>query len=295
MKFLALLGILAALSLSSAANELETFDLKTYHPENYGLQDLTGEVRIDDLLKRLNKISIFGKLTDVYFKIYWTKERGFGLTIEGIKDSFRAQKENLKELVIHRLEYIIPRPLADLAQGMKLTTARDQADTVVTAVDPQNKKDPNKLIFTFSADNRLKSLKIFASKMVAETTYVYGPVNGSMNKVVLLSSKADVQTLVPAVQRHLVETKIEYGIVENVVLPTKIQIKTMAVDPKYIYPTPVAFAQINQEGTQVVENILTISNYKANGQDAANFYKQLDWALQATPTPVASTAASAKR
>ncbi|MBP5296456.1 MAG: hypothetical protein J6Y94_03905, partial [Bacteriovoracaceae bacterium] len=176
--------------------------------------------------------------------------------------------------------------IAGLVKDMKLTTAQTKDSTVITAVDPQNKKDPNKLIFTFTPDNRLKNLKVFASNMVSETEYVYGPVNGSLNKVVLLSSTADVQMIVPTLQRHLVETKIEYGLVNNVVLPEKVTVKTMVVDGKYPYPTPVSFPPHPKNNDQFVENVLTFTKYKANGQEAANFYKKLDLAQKVTPTPI---------
>ena len=73
-RLLAGIGVLF-LSFNLTANELDTFDLKTYHPENFGLTDLSCEIRIDNLLQQLNQLSIFGKLTDVYYKIYSDSSR----------------------------------------------------------------------------------------------------------------------------------------------------------------------------------------------------------------------------
>ncbi len=289
-RLLAGIGVLF-LSFNLTANELDTFDLKTYHPENFGLTDLSCEIRIDNLLQQLNQLSIFGKLTDVYYKIYWTKDRGFALTIEGISDAFSVQKENLKELVIHRLEFIIPRSVAALAEGLTLSTARDKGDVIITATDPSGKKDPNKIVFTLGPDNNLKKVKIYATGFVSETEYHYGTIDGSMNKVVLLSSKADVQTIGSNPQRHFVETQIKYQLVGQVVVPQEVKIKTALIDAKYTFQTPAA-AALGSGPKTMVENVITFSNYTANHRLASNFYQALDNAQYATPATASKTDAS---
>ena len=57
--------------------EIEQYEIRSYDPQKNGLTDLVFEARIENLTDILNKAQTFGKLVDVYFKIYW-----FGLSYD---------------------------------------------------------------------------------------------------------------------------------------------------------------------------------------------------------------------
>jgi len=206
---------------------LDYFDIRYYHPENYGLKDLVFEVRISSLLEMLNKKLSLGKIKDIYFKVYWVLlEDGYGkyeIRIKGLPNGFRQIKNDLKNLIKTRLDFVIPQKMAPKIRAYSLETRQQGSDILLKAIDKTHIKDVSEIHMMFDKTGKLKEFKTLSPEGVKIATMSMGPKSWSHNKWVV--DRLSVKSVL-GLQTTTTTSDIEYISVAGHGFPKIINLKT---------------------------------------------------------------------
>ncbi|MGE3609376.1 MAG: hypothetical protein AB7I27_07300 [Bacteriovoracaceae bacterium] len=124
MKFY--LFVLMLFSFSSFAQEvnqkLSNYDNKIYSLKTKGVKDFVVEVESDRLTKQVNDQLIFGKVSKLIFKIFWTAQpERLAIDIIGLPEGFKEIKDELKLNIMGQLEFLNPVPLSQKFAGYSFT------------------------------------------------------------------------------------------------------------------------------------------------------------------------------
>src|SRR4051812_30662915 len=96
----ALFGLLLFTTLSYAQDPMayiKNFESKVYSLKNKGVKDFVVDIENPQLTKQLNDQQVFGKLKEVYFRLYWTAEpMRLNMDVMGLPEGFVEVKEELK-------------------------------------------------------------------------------------------------------------------------------------------------------------------------------------------------------
>ncbi len=216
-----ILSLSAVYATTAPVDVIRAFDLKQYHPENYGLKDLVFEARIKGLDKVLSDSKYLGKVHKVYFKVYWVFPGRSKIEIHGLASGFKKLRTELKTIIASRLWMVIPQKLMGQFRSFQLDQKVNSNGIVITGEDPTNLKQVNKIRLQFDNDNRLLEYKSF-SPFGIQTTYLQmSDKSWSHNK--LVTEKVKVVNQIGA-RQNVSETKLEYVVQGRVGLPQKLKI-----------------------------------------------------------------------
>jgi hypothetical protein len=259
-KTLILLSLLLCFSVtinSSFANkQVDEFDLRYYHPENFGLKDLVFEIRITDLVKRLNAGKTLGQLEDVYYKIYWIFPGEYRIVINGLPNGFSQIKRGLKEMIKARLDYVIPLKLAPKIRAYKLSTSNTSRGVLVKGVDQTHTRPVNEINLLFDARGKLLEFKTFSPVGVNNSKMELNVKPWSHNKWVV--DKIEVTN--SGTQVTTITSELDYTTVSGFGFPEKIDITTK------IKPY-----EANSKKVQVVKSTLLFSKFEVNSGKAQRY------------------------
>ncbi len=239
-----------------ANKEVEQFDLRYYHPENYGLKDLVFEIRISDLVKRLNANKTLGKLEDVYYKIYWMFPGEYRIEINGLPNGFMQIKNGLKQMIKARLDYVIPQKLAPKVRSYKLTSTKKASGILVKGVDQTHTKPVNEINLLFDVRGKLKEFKTYSPVGVNNSEMDLNVKPWSHNKWVI----DKVKVVNSGTQITTINSEIDYTTIAGFGFPEKIDITTK-VKPY----------EANSKRIIVVKSTLLFSKYEVNSGKAQRF------------------------
>ncbi len=171
---------------------VKRYDIGYYHPERYGLNDLTFEVRIKGLTDKLNEQMIFGKLNDVHFKVYWImrgepNERNFQyqIMVVGMPKGFEEMKKGLKQMIATRLDYVIPRMLVESIKEYTTEYSSNQYGGTITCTDRTHKNDVDKMEIFFDKKGRMTRYATYSPAGRTDTTMSMNAKPWSKNKWVV--------------------------------------------------------------------------------------------------------------
>ena len=171
---------------NNKSNELiSTYDLRTYHPEQYSLKDLVFEVRIEDLVQKLRERLSLKDLKDVYFKVYWMFPGKYKIDVVGLPKGLTQIEKELKTLIQPRLDFVIPERLGPKLRSYSLKYSKKGKNVYVKAIDPTQAKDINEMQMIFNEGGQLKQLKTLSPAGVSVAKMKMGPKGWSHNKWVL--------------------------------------------------------------------------------------------------------------
>lgn len=242
---------------------IENFDLRSYDPVRNGLKDLTCEIRLKGLTERLRKELVSLKIPgEVYYKLYWLYPGKLDIVIEGLPKGFNELKNNLKNLVVNRVDYLIPQKLGKRLRSYKMTTKSVKNGLLVKGEDPTNTKAVNRIELMFDGDERLLSYKSYSPLGFQQSTFEYGKKSWSKNKWVLEKSFAKT---IQGPQVTEIETEIDYGNQVGFGFPESIEIETT----QYV----VAPGEKEKKQERKGETVLTLSKYKINSGEAQKYFR----------------------
>jgi len=149
-------------SLSAFAQDAAAYLLRadevSHNPKLRGLKDLVVDLVSPQMTKQLNDQKIFGNIREVSFRIYWTAQpERIAIEVNGLPEGFREIKEELRAVMVGRLENIIPLPLDKKLQGYKFRTDTRKPRTVI-ATDASTLRPIPEYELAFDADGKLTSM-----------------------------------------------------------------------------------------------------------------------------------------
>lgn len=206
---------------------IETHDLRSYHPENQGLKDLVFDVVIPELTDHLNKEQIFGKLKDVYFRVYWVFQGGVFVDVIGMPRGFLERKAILKSIIAPRLNFVIPQTVASMVRGYTFSETRgDAGETVLRGEDRTNMNYINRIHLVFSKEGLLKR-SIMSSPSGEQTSEMEMKTAGWSNgKYVLVGVQ---NKSIEGAQTITMNTNIKYKNIDGYGFPEEIETVTKQV------------------------------------------------------------------
>jgi hypothetical protein len=246
-----------------AAGPIEDFDLRSYSPIKNGLKDLYCEVRLKGLTEKIKKQFVTLKINkEVFFKLYWMYPGKVGFAIEGLPKGFAELRQNLKNLVASRIDFIIPQELSPKLRSYKLKVNKSSSGFLVVGEDPTNNKAVNKLELNFKADGRLSRYKSYSPLGFQQSSFSYAKKSWSKNKWVL------EQVLAKTIQGPQITestTKVEYENQVGFGFPTTVRVKTK----QYV----AAPGKEERKQERVGESQITFSAYKINSGTAQKYFR----------------------
>lgn len=240
---------------------IKRYDIGYYHPERYGLRDLTFDVRIKGLTEKLNQQMIFGKLSDVHFKVYWLssgdpmeKSFQYQIMVIGMPKGFEEMKKGLKQMVAARLDYVIPQLLIESVKEYSTEFSNNQSGGVITCTDKTHKNPIDKMEIFFDRKGRMTRYATYSPAGRTDTTMEMSPKAWSKNKWVVdqltVKKHQGIQTTEMSYSFDYLKVGM-YGFPKKIVVTTK-QMLSRPTGPN------------EQRLMQKVSTDLSFSNYLVN-------------------------------
>jgi hypothetical protein len=263
MKHLLIIISVAFCFAAKSAELIEGFDLRTYDPVNNGLKDFSCEIRLKGLTDRLkNELVSLNIKDEVYYKLYWIYPGKLDLVVEGLPRGFKELRTNLKNLIVNRIDYLVPQKLGKRIRGYDLETQNTSSGTLVKGKDPANNKAVNKIELLFDKEGKLKAYKSYSPLGFQQSTFSYTKKSWSKNKWVLNEVKAKT---IQGPQVTEIDTEIEHNNFVGFGFPERITISTTQ------YVVAPGKEEKKQERTGQTE--LSFSNYKINAGEATKHFR----------------------
>jgi hypothetical protein len=228
--FLVLSGPLLFASENEKLEKLfQLNEVYTYQASRFGLRDLVVQIKIEDLTKLLNDKMIFGKLDNVYFKLYWQFPQKIDVEVIGLPNGYKEVKSQLKQLVYNKLELIFPSPLRQFVKNYKMKWFKNSGEKngqKVYFIDPSGLLAIREMTMTLSDQGLLSELVTVHPLLTNHATFKYMVRPCSQNKYLLESY---VVKGVVSTGSEEVQTNINYGSIENLCLPSEVKSVTKQV------------------------------------------------------------------
>lgn len=246
-----------------ASESVQQFDLRTYDPIKVGLKDFTCEVRLKGITEKIKKDFPAIKINDeVYYKLFWVYPGKVDFQVQGIPAGFRELKQNLKNLIVNRLDYLVPQSLGKRFRAYTMTETKIKSGVKVEGKDPTNNLSVNKIELYFDKEERLKTFKSYSPMGFQESSFDYKKKSWSKNKWVL--EEVDAK-MIQGPQVMEIETEIDYENYVGFGFPSEITIKT-----KQYVVSPEKNEKKNERSG---ETVITFSDYKINDKEAQKYFR----------------------
>jgi len=247
---------------SSAVNipEVNEFDIRYYHPESYGLKDLVFEVRVSNLVETLNKRQSFGKIEDLYFKVYWMFPGQYQIEVNGFPKGFEEVKYQLKQMIKNRLDFVVPLKLAPRVRSYELSYFKTSSGKGVRGKDRTGTRPVSEIQLKFKSNGMLEEFKTFSPTGVNSSTFDLGVKGWSNNKWVV--DKMTIK-LIQGVQLTTIENEFEYKSYNGFGFPEKVDIRTTQ--------EIVTNNEKNKPNKRTVNSTIEFSKYEVNTGKAMRF------------------------
>lgn len=227
MKFIYLLLVLTGLNAFAAerVEELEQFEIRSYSPQKVGIKELVYEVRVDGLKDIIEKNLVVGKLTDLYFKVYWLNPSEYRVTVEGLPQGFKEVKDDLKQLIKGKLDFVVPERFSEKLKGYTVKTEALPDGKLLKAIDETYTLAVPEIDITFENSGRLKLLETKMTPNAVTTEFFHSTKSWSNNKLVLdrVIAKSGVEG-----NKLTIINDVEYANVNGFGLPAKLSVKNIA-------------------------------------------------------------------
>lgn len=259
----AIMMVPAAVWSQSKIEEIEQYEIKSYDPQKTGLTDLVFEARVDNLTEVLNKTQTFGKLTDVYFKIYWLSPAQYKIEVMGIPKGFQEVRDDLSTLIKGKLEFIIPEKFSDKFKAYTLKAEPIADGKLIKAIDDTYTLAVQEVNIIFDKVGLLKTVETKGGLSAVKTEFFQSPKSWSNNKLVIdrviAITKQGTSSLT-------ITNTVDYVTVAGIGFPAKITVKN--ISEGVIPPTQKEKEKKfkNESGT-----VIKFSKYEVNTGKAKRF------------------------
>lgn len=209
----------------SAVNisEVNEFDIRYYHPESFGLKDLVFEVRVSNLVETLNKKQSFGKIEDLYFKVYWMFPGQYQIQVNGFPKGFDEVKYQLKQMIKNRLDFVVPLKLSPRVRSYELSYFNIKGGKGIKGKDRTGSRPVSEIQLKFKSNGMLQEFKSFSPTGVNSSIFKLGTKSWSNNKWVVENMTIK---LIQGVQLTTIENEFEYKSYSGFGFPSKVDITT---------------------------------------------------------------------
>lgn len=243
--------------------QLIQYDVRKYNPEAQGLKDLVFEVRVEQLTETLNKNLSLGKLIDVHFKVYWMPSNEWRIEVNGLPKGFDEVKNDLKQLVAGKLEYVLSRPFKAVVEGLTFENYTEKGINYIRAFDPLYSKPFTDILLQFDLNGRLLYMRTNIPNSTVETNFEYGVYPWSNSKFLVTKhiSKSKL-----GVSESTISHLIEYSLVNSFGFPSKMTIKT-----NNKVTLPAQGKDKEKIVSQDMTSVLKFSKYETNTGKAKRF------------------------
>ncbi len=252
-----------------ALDIIESFDVKSYHPQQFGLRDLKVDITIPSITKSLKRDFLLTKnAKDVVFRLFWKFPKQVGIKIIGMPKGFKELRSSYKNIVKGRLDFIIPNKISPTIKGYKLTLKKDKNNNIIDAIDSSYLKPVTRFIFTFNPAGNPIKIDSWRQEGVESSEIKYAQKGWSHNKQVLESIVAKtVKRGRYGNETMELDTEIVYQKVGEFGFPKLISITTKI-------KSPMPRQGKNKFFTRKIEQDLFLKDYKINAGLATKFFKK---------------------
>ncbi len=251
-----LLSLSTTLWAQDYSGYLAQFDNRIYSLKSKNVKDFVVDVESSRLTKKVNDQTIFGKISKLSFRFYWTASpERLEIEVRGLPDGFREIKEDLKANILVVMEDLIPLVLSQKFTGYKINSGSRPKEIVMQ--DSSGVADIPIYILKFDSQDKL--LEVEGKKPVGSliVSPIYEKESFADGKWVLTS-----MTMVNSdgFQTTTIKKELEYGNVQGIGVLEKIEIDTV----------------IKREGSDAKPLIsreeIELSNYKINTGEGLNYF-----------------------
>lgn len=243
--------------------EIEQYEIRNYDPQKSGLTDLVFEARIEKLTDILNKTGNFGKLVDVYFKIYWLSPSQYKIEVMGLPKGFQEVRDDLSALIKGKLEFIIPERFSEKFKAYTLKAEPVADGKLIKAIDDTYTLAVPEVDIVFDRSGKLKTVESKVAYSQVKTEFFQTPKSWSNNKLVM--DKVVTVTKQGTTVATTTNT-IEYTAVQGMGFPTKVTVKNV-VDAVIPAQGKEKEKKVKNESGSVIR----FSNYEVNTGKAMRF------------------------
>ena len=234
--------------------EVKKFDVAFYYPQDFKLKDLSFEIRVKGLNKQLQERLFSKKIKDVHYKVYWVYPGKFHVQVKGLPKGFFEIKNELKNLIKERLDFVIPQKMIPKLRSYSLKRKVIGNEVVVTGQDDTQVKAINEIKLTFDKSGKLKKFKTFSPSGNSESIFTMLVKSWSHNRWVLEEVVANSML---GVQKMQIKQKISYTNVDGFGFPERVLVTT----------TRELSSSINNEkqpSSSSIESEILFTNYQVN-------------------------------
>jgi hypothetical protein len=155
-----------------------------------GIKDLYFEARFPYLKKRLNEQKIYGKIEEIFFKVYWTSNGKYKIDLYGMPKGFKELREKLQFMLSAQLGFFFEPGWGERLK--KLTTKIEGKDSTGIRLSAKDLKyvDPaNEIILYLNNNKDLNKVVVKSPSGTEITNYDFSTTKWSKGKLVLQSMK----------------------------------------------------------------------------------------------------------
>jgi hypothetical protein len=229
MKFILLFATVftvntTAILAQTKIDEIEQYEIRSYDPQKSGLTDLVFEARVDNLTEILNKTQTFGKLVDVYFKIYWMAPSQYRIEVMGLPKGFQEVRDDLSTLIKGKLDFVIPEKFSAKFKSYTLKAEPIADGKLIKAIDDSYTLAVPEIDLVFDRSGKLKSSEIKTPPAPVKTEFFQAPKEWSNNKLVM---DKIVSVSKQGFAVTTITNSLEYASIAGMGFPTKITVKNV--------------------------------------------------------------------
>lgn len=241
------------------AELLDRLDLAYYRPQANGISDLVFDMRISGLTDELNAREVFGKLKDIFFRVYYTSSKPLLVEVFGMPKGFRQVKDEIINLARLRTDFVLPVALSDRLKNFKFKEVSSTTGIKkYEGMDPNYRDDITRVTLSVTPQYSIKELAIFRPTGIERSRFHMKKFPWSKGKVAL--DNFDVET------RHGHQVmksfyQFEYSLESGYGFPKKITINNEMMLQKPVSKSPDLYPRN-------LSTTITFSNYKVNTGEA---------------------------
>ena len=255
------------LLLAKSNDHVENFDLKYYHPEKFGLKDLVFEVRISNLKEMLEKRFTFGKLEDVFFRVYWIFPGKYEIEVHGLPRGFNQVKQELTGLIHARMDYVIPQRLDPKLRSYKLSKMKKKGGRGVSlkGIDLTQTRPVNEIHLSFDKKGKLTTFKSFSPAGVKTSKMEMNVKEWSHNKWIADSISVK---MIQGVQVTTIDNQIVYSPINGIGFPKEVNVSTT-------HELTLGNDNKGKSNKRKISSSLSFTNYEVNTGKAQRYLTKL--------------------
>lgn len=192
-----------------------------YNPVKYGLKRLSFDLNVSGIEDDLNKNFNIGKIRKITYKVNWSLKNSFTIKVMGLPSGFEKIKNDLKNLISERLDYIIPDSLSQQLTGYSFERKDNAGNIIITATDEKYQKSISKILLTFSRDGPIRSIQTYSPTGTQRSTFVVKKVTNGKYVPSEISARLNL-----GVNQTDIKTTLKYENVQGFFFPVKMTFKT---------------------------------------------------------------------